>query len=161
MVSGTRARPRLWLKLRGKQGSSSEGVNDLCTVKPICVKPRKKGRKKNVIIFLVPIRDMVERDAVTKFHGIILMYINVIAIQSWILPLTSMEEKKNMIAALCHGKTLISIWVCQLQTLMYNFEIQFLLIRGKMHMENSLHHDNFFSIGDPRQKSGLKNKIHD
>ena len=38
---------------------------------------------------------MVERDAVTKLHGIITMYINVIVIQSWILPLTSMEEKKN------------------------------------------------------------------
>ena len=28
-------------------------------------------------------------------------------------------------------------------------------------MENSLHHDNFFSIVDPRQKSGAKNEIHD
>ena len=42
----------------------------------------QKREKKNVIIFLVPIRDMVERDAVTKMHGIISMYINVTAIQS-------------------------------------------------------------------------------
>ena len=69
----------------------------------------QKREKKNVIIFLVPIRDMVERDAVTKLHGIISMYINVTAIQSRILPLASMEEKKNFIAALCHGKTLIGL----------------------------------------------------
>ena len=67
----------------------------------------QKREKNNVIIFLVPIRDMVERDAVTKLHGIISMYINVTAIRSRILPLASMEEKKNFIAALCHGKTLI------------------------------------------------------
>ena len=42
----------------------------------------QKREKNNVIIFLVPIRDMVERDAVTKMHGIISMYINVTAIQS-------------------------------------------------------------------------------
>ena len=65
----------------------------------------QKREKKNIIIFLVPIRDMVKRDAVTKLHGIISMYINVIVIQSWILPLTSMEEKKIFIAALCHKKT--------------------------------------------------------
>ena len=69
----------------------------------------QKREKNNVIIFLVPIRDMVERDAVTKLHGIISMYINVTAIQSRILPLASMEEKKNFIAALCHGKTLIGL----------------------------------------------------
>ena len=38
---------------------------------------------------------MVKRDAVTKLHGIISMYINVTAIQSRILPLASMEEKKK------------------------------------------------------------------
>ena len=42
----------------------------------------QKREKNNVIIFLVPIRDMVERDAVTKLHGIISMFINVTAIQS-------------------------------------------------------------------------------
>ena len=42
----------------------------------------KKREKKNIIIFLVPIRNMVKRDAVTKLHGIISMYINVIVIQS-------------------------------------------------------------------------------
>ena len=42
----------------------------------------KKREKKNIITFLVPIRDMVKRDAVTKLHGIISMYINVIVIQS-------------------------------------------------------------------------------
>ena len=42
----------------------------------------QKREKNNAIIFLVPIRDMVERDAVTKLHGIISMYINVTAIQS-------------------------------------------------------------------------------
>ena len=42
----------------------------------------QKREKNNVIIFLVPNRDMVKRDAVTKLHGIISMYINVTAIQS-------------------------------------------------------------------------------
>ena len=42
----------------------------------------KKREKKNIIIFLVPIRDMVERDAVAKLHGIFSMYIDVLVIQS-------------------------------------------------------------------------------
>ena len=42
----------------------------------------KKREKKDIIIFLVPIRDMIKRDAFTKLHGNISMYINVIVIQS-------------------------------------------------------------------------------
>ena len=42
----------------------------------------QKREKKNIIILLVHIRDMVERDAVTKLHGVISMYIIFIIIQS-------------------------------------------------------------------------------
>ena len=66
------------MALGGGRGAHWRGVHTEANLSQTA----QKREEKNIIIFLVPIRDMAKRDAVTKLYGIISMYINVIAMQS-------------------------------------------------------------------------------